>query len=525
MRRILVVRLSSLGDVVLTAPVYKNLKAHWPEAKICALVKPQFSAVLVENPNVDEILVFRGLFTTLREIRKRGFTHLLDLHATLRSFLLRILSGIPEVSVYQKHALARRLYVLFRWSSPALTKHSLERYLDSLRAWGVPVKHRELELGDFGSSRPVSRSEPGGSNDEWLPRKTGKPLRVLLAQTSFLGDSLLTMPLARRIKEVLPGSRLFVVTRPETASVFRRSEAVDEIIEDDKRGRHSGVMGLLRLSDELYKNRLDIAFVAHRSLRSALLVWLAKIPRRIGFSSSAGSFLFHRTVAFPWGMPEVERNLGLLLPIKPDLRTDRRDALYLSDRGTGPGMTARLETAGISAADRLVGIHPGSVWPTKRWFPERFAALTRRLVREKAAKVVFIGGPNDRELSERIVSLSGVDVIDWVGKTDLPELMDLAKRLDLLVTNDSGPMHIAAANGVPTLAIFGPTTRELGFFPYGEGHEVVEAELACRPCGLHGGKRCPEGHFLCMRLIGVDTVFKRCCAMLGAERRRAVPGG
>ena len=132
--RILVIRLSSLGDVVLTAPVYKNLRAFWPESRICVLVKPQFAAVLANNPHVDEVLVFRGLWKTVKDIRARNFTHLLDLHGTLRTLLIRTFSGVRETVVYRKNAIARRLYVLFRWSSPALTKHSLDRYLESLAA-------------------------------------------------------------------------------------------------------------------------------------------------------------------------------------------------------------------------------------------------------------------------------------------------------------------------------------------------------------------------------------------------------
>ncbi|OGR58078.1 MAG: hypothetical protein A2X36_16265 [Elusimicrobia bacterium GWA2_69_24] len=528
---ILVIRLSSLGDVVLTAPVFKNLKAHWPDARICVLVKPQFAPVLQANPCVDEVLPFRGLFQTLQDIRARRFTHLLDLHATLRTFLIRNLAAVPNVSVYRKHALARRLYVLFRWSSPALAKHSLDRYLESLSAWGVPIVCRDLALGDYGSGKGK------------LPPPS--PARVLLVQTSFLGDALLTLPLARRIKQQIPGCRLTVLTRPETVSVFRRDASVDEVLADDKRGAQAGVSGLWGLARDLRSRGFDLAFVAHRSLRSALLVWLARIPHRVGFSSSAGAFLFHQTVAFPWGMPEVERNLALLLALKPGLRAERGDALYLKgpapaapsgDASDEVGLRERLRREGVEPGQVLVGIHPGSVWETKRWLPERFARLTARLTREAGARVVFIGGAGDPPLVAGILALAGVPALsgsgerppsedraplrpalDWTGKTTLPELMLLASRLDLLITNDSGPMHIAAASGVPTIALFGPTTRELGFFPYGDGHRVVEKDLACRPCGLHGSRRCPEGHFLCMRLIGVDEVFRHARELLAGR--------
>lgn len=510
-KRVLVIRLSSLGDVVLTAPVYKNLRESWPDARICVLVKPQFAPVLANNPNIDEVLVFSGLWSTVREIRTRGFTHLLDLHGTFRTFLIRWLSGISNTVVYRKNAIARRLYVLFRWSSPALMKHSLDRYLESLAAWDVPIRYRELELGDYS----------GTSTKNSL----GPPTKVLIAQTSFLGDALLTLPLAKRVKELLPSAHVSVLTRPETASVFRESPWVDEVLEQDKKGRHGGIGGLFALAAELREKGFDLALGAHRSFRTALLLRLAKLPRRIGFSTSAGSFFYHETVYFSWGMPDVERNLALLTPLKPDLRPDNADSLYLSERRGDDANAAevsvekRLAQAGVAPDEKIAALHPGSVWKTKQWFPERYARLAARLRRETGVRVMLVGGPGDTDLAVSIAKQSEVDVLNWVGQTTLPELIAAAGRWDLLVTNDSGPMHVAAAHGVPTLAVFGPTTRELGFFPYGEGHRVLEADIACRPCGLHGADRCPEGHFLCMNLISVDQVFREAVMMLDLKQR------
>ncbi|HVE13187.1 MAG TPA: lipopolysaccharide heptosyltransferase II, partial [Elusimicrobiota bacterium] len=495
-KRVLVLRLSSLGDVVLTAPVFRNLKARWPEARLAVMVKPQFAPAIAANPCVDEVIPYRGLRAALRDIRERGITHLLDLHGTWRTFWIRTLSRVPNVSAYRKDALARRLFVLFRWDSPALVKHTLDRYLEALKAWDVPVVHRDLSLGDY--SPPQVR-----------PRSS----RVLLLQTSFLGDTLLTLPLARRVKEVLPGCRLTVLTRPQTAEVFRSSPWVDEVIEDDKRGRHRGVGGLFSLAQGL-RGRFDLALVAHRSFRSALMVWLARVPFRIGFSSSTGWFFFHRTVLFSWAMPELERNLGLLLPLSPGLKAAGADSIYLRGRAEAAKEVDRLLASPRPAEAPLVGLHPGSAWQTKRWLPERFAALARRLMAERGARVVLLGGPEDAELCRRIAA-DAPGCVDAAGKTTLPQLMELVGRLELLVTNDSGPMHVAAASGVPTLALFGPTTRELGFFPYGEGHRVIEKDLDCRPCGLHGARACPEGHFLCMRLISVSEVFDAASEMLG----------
>jgi len=506
-QRVLILRLSSLGDVVLTAPIFKNIKAHWPQARVCLMAKPAFLPALERNPYVDEVIAYRGLRQALRDIRSRDFTHLLDLHGVWRTFCVRTLSRVPNIAVYRKDALARRLYVSFRWSSPHLVKHTLDRYLESLAAWGVPVLHRELSLGDY-SDRPE-------------PAKPGA--RVLIAQTSFLGDTLLTIPLVKRVREALPGCRLSVLTRPQLTDLFRSEPAVDEVIEDDKRARHSGALGLWQLARSLRERSFDVALVPHRSLRSALLVWLARIPLRIGFSSSAGSFFFQRTVHFSWAMPELERNLALLSPLLSDMKPGQSDALFLSRPSAEPiesSVAALLAPLGKEGP--LIGLHPGSAWETKRWPWERYARLAERLSRERGARIVLIGGPEDAELARAILGRFP-GALNLTGKTTLRELLALARKLDLFVTNDSGPMHVAAASGVPTLALFGPTSRELGFFPYGRGHRVLEKDLTCRPCGLHGSRSCPEGHFLCMRLIEVDEVLRNAAEMLDARSEASCP--
>ncbi len=494
---ILVIRLSSLGDIVLTAPVYRALKRHWPDCRITVLVKPQYAALLEGHPCVDRVMPFRGLLDAIGKIRSERFTHLLDLHANLRSSIIRWLGGAGRTSTYRKAALARRLFVALGWRSPALAKHTLERYLDGLAAWGVRPQEGALELGD-------SRAAP-------LAASAGA--RVVVLQTAFLGDAALTVPLLDALRTAFPAGRLTLVTRPESGAVFRGH--ADEIWTDDKRG---GALGLWRLSRRLAAGHFDLAVVPHRSLRSALAVWLAGIPERIGFSASAGWMFFTRTLPFSWGMHDLERNLSLLIPLLPALRLPENVSVYLKPRedAAASKVGERLSAEGVSASDLLVGVHPGSVWATKRWPLERYAELTRRLSRELGARVLLVGSGGDQKLTAELAERSQVPAIDWAGKTSLEELIELMGRLRLFITNDSGPMHIATARGVPTLGIFGPTTRELGFFPYGPGHRVLEADLACRPCGLHGTARCPHGHFLCMRLISVREVFETAKQMLSA---------
>jgi heptosyltransferase-2 len=309
-----------------------------------------------------------------------------------------------------------------------------------------------------------------------------------------------------------------VLCRADTADIFRSSPWVDETVIDDKRGLHSGGIGFWLIAKKLKARHFDLAIVPHRSMRSALMAYLASIPRRIGFSASAGRFLFTQTLPFTWGMHDLERNMGLLLPLgNASSQALEQESVYIKAKAqeeSNRRIQELLASTGVTPDLRLVGVHPGSVWPTKRWPQDRYAELIRQLTEQANVRVVLVGGRNDGPLAASIVQAARVPVADLTGKTSLAELMALMGRLSLFVTNDSGPMHIATASGVPTLAFFGPTTRELGFFPYGSQHKVLEVDLNCRPCGLHGSHSCPEGHFLCMRLISVDRALRTAIEML-----------
>lgn len=497
--RIMVIRMSSLGDIILTAPVFRNLKARWPKAKLDILVKPQFREAVSKNAFIDRAIPFEGLLPTLAEVNRASYDAILDLHDTPRSRFITLLADSPVKLRYRKDSLARRLFVGFRIPSPALEKHTLERYLEPLAKLEVPVLHSGPELGDWTAGREK-------------PELPDAPANICLLQSAFLGDCVLTLPLLKEIKNLLPGSSVTVVTRPETAGIFSASGLAAEIIEDRKKTAASGLAEFRRLADELRSRSFDAAIIPHRSLRSALLAWRAGIPVRVGFSSSAGRALLTHKVPFSWLLHDVERNLALLSPL-----SGRLGASF-------PGLK-RGAGAPYGPEDGVVaGVNAGSAWDTKRWPAEKWARLIRRLAAAHHGKVLMVGGPGEKAWNSEIERMAGPEhCLNLTGRTSMPELMEAIRPLKVFVSNDSGPMHIAAALGVPAVGIFGPTTRELGFFPYGEGNRVIETPLACRPCALHGSRECPRGHFLCMRLLTVDEVFRAAeeCRK-GAPRRREV---
>lgn len=491
--RILVIRMSSLGDIILTAPVFRNLKARWPGSRLDILVKPQFLEAVSKNAFLNRAIPFTGLGAALREINAVSYDAIIDLHDTPRSRLLCALARAPVKLRYRKASMARRLFVGLRIPSPALEKHTLDRYLEPLAELGVPLVHRGPELGDW---------VPGARKPAFKPG----PLKICLLQTAFLGDCVLTLPLLKKVREVFPEAAVSVVTRPETAEIFSAAGLAAEIIVDRKKTAPR-LAEFGRLARELRSRDFDAVIIPHRSLRSALLAWRAGIPVRVGFSSSAGSFLLTHKVPFSWLLHDVERNLALLSPLAENLKAASPGLPAGPGSGSGsPVLSAQLPAGTYKA---VAGINAGSAWPTKRWPAQKWARLIKKLAVAHTGKVLMVGGPGEREWNAEIERLAGPEnCFNLTGKTTMPELMEAIRPLKVFISNDSGPMHIAAALGVPAVGVFGPTTRELGFFPYGPDHKVVETPLACRPCALHGSKKCPRGHFLCMRLLTVEEVFE-----------------
>ena len=352
--------------------------------------------------------------------------------------------------------------------------------------------------------KPSASSEP-------VSGRAGPAL--LVAQTSFLGDVVLTTPLLAELRTSLRPRRLAVLVRPEAAPLLAGHPAVDDVLIDDKRGRDRGLRGLARVARRLRRERFDLAVSPHRSLRTALLLTAARIPCRVGFRESRGALLYHTRVARDRRRHDVERNLALLEPFGAPLPAAPR--LHLA---VDPGAAARAAALLPTGPEPLVGIAPGSVWATKRWTPTGFAAVAAALDAE-GARCVLLGSSADAPLVEAIQAASGGRALALAGRTDVATLVAVIDRLSLLIANDSAPMHVACARGIPVVAVFCATTPALGYGPWGAGHTVIGAELACRPCARHGGQRCPRGTEDCMHLVEPAVVLAAARRALAARVR------
>lgn len=324
--------------------------------------------------------------------------------------------------------------------------------------------------------------------------------KILIFHTAFIGDIVLSTPLIKNIKKLYPNSEITYVTTPAGRVVLSNNPYLKEVIAYDKRGKNKGFKGMLNLAKQLRNKKFDITYIPHRYLRSSLICFLAKIPSRIGYDISEGKLFLNKKIEYRKDLHEVERLLKLLdtecndkkIELYPSKEDKEYIDNYLKDKNTNN--------------KKLIALAIGSKWNTKRWPIEYFNELIERLESLDYVRVVLVGGNEEKDL---LVKYSD-KTINAIGETSLLQLAELIKRCDLIVTNDSSPIHIASAFETYIIAIFGATVRELGFYPWSQNSEVIENNsLKCRPCGLHGGNECPEKHFKCMLDIKPDLVYKR----------------
>jgi heptosyltransferase-2 len=344
-------------------------------------------------------------------------------------------------------------------------------------------------------------------------RKKSKaaPRSVLILQTAFLGDVILSTPFIRAVRRTFPDAVVDVLVIPENKPLFGANPDVNGVLTFDKRRRMFKWAVFCRLVLKIRRTKYDLAFSLQRSMTSSLIMVMGGIPERIGLS---GQRLLTQMVKPERGLHIRDRYLALLRPFTMKV-FDRNTALHWTDaeEKTAEGLIPRR------AADvQRAGVAPGSKWATKRWPEEYYTELIKNLARS-GVELFLIGGREDRSLCDAILRSSGEAAVNTCGRLSILESAALIRRLDLMIANDSAPLHIADAVGTPVFAIFGPTVRRFGCTPYRPHDRLFELDLDCRPCSRHGGRRCPQGHFRCMRDIPPEQITQAVLEFIREEKR------
>jgi heptosyltransferase-3 len=337
--------------------------------------------------------------------------------------------------------------------------------------------------------------------------------RVLLIRTDHIGDVLLSLPVATALKKVYPDLRVDMLVQSKVAPLLSSHPDLNAVISCDSEDESGARVGIASLRKKLRSNRYDLALILHPTCSEALLTFLSHIPARIGSGYRAYSFLFnfrvyeHRKHNLKH---ESEYNLGLLRPLGIDSEKLERPLpevhLFpqeLEEAG------ATLSELGVNLDRPLVIMHPGSAGSSPRWPAKRFAELSDLVVEQVKAQVLVSWGPGEEDLLRYFSRLVSLPVFLLPKGTNLRALASIYKRGILFIGNSTGPMHLAAAVGLPVIAIFSPikANSDTRWGPLGENHTVFKPPIeACDDCR---GEKCE--YFNCMDRVLPEVVFDRVC--------------
>ena len=306
--------------------------------------------------------------------------------------------------------------------------------------------------------------------------------RILIVNVNWVGDVLFSTPFIRAVREAYPGAYIACLVHPRCKEILESNPRIDEIMIYDEEGRHKGLFGKLLLVGAIRKKKFDTAFLLHRSFTKALLTFLAGIPERIGYPTKGRGGILTRVVDEPEEeLHKVEYflNIARAVGIRP---ADSSYEFFVTD---GDRKFARdlLATEHVGDRDTVIVLCPGGNWDPKRWPRENFASLGDLLAEKAGARIVISGAGKDVALAEDVKRLMKKPAIITAGRTTLKTLGALLERADLVVANDSGPMHMAVAMKTKTLAVFGPTSPRLTG-PYGKGiYHILQKNETCEvPC-------------------------------------------
>lgn len=328
-------------------------------------------------------------------------------------------------------------------------------------------------------------------------------MKILVIQTAFIGDLIMTTPIFRALREVFPKAQIDTLVIPQSSIILKYNPYIDNIYTFEKKnGFLRKFFSFINIILKFRKIKYDIGIPVQSSYTSAFILMLSGISRRIG--SRRLRFATDK-VLLPKGLHNRLRVLKLLEPLSKKTFSDATE-IFLSETEVLKAKEIIQKFGNIN--NRKIAIAPGSVWETKKWPSNYYAELTN-LLRSDKVDIFFIGSNQETELCEKIISHSqNQNAYNFAGKLNLLESAALIAEMDLLVCNDSSPLHIANAVGTDVFAFFGPTVQRFGCFPYRQNDKILEIELECRPCSKHGGSRCPLGHHNCMKLIKPEYVYQ-----------------
>ena len=329
-----------------------------------------------------------------------------------------------------------------------------------------------------------------------------KPFRILIRSSNWLGDAVMSVPAVRAIKNGRPDAQITIAAPEKIAPMWKLIPEVDAII-PLRNGSLLPVVSLLKRQPAF-----DVAILFPNSLRVALESWLSRIPRRVGCRGHWRRWLLNQPVPEPRKARPPEHHSLRFLRIACECGAETSDCESFHEQT----IQKPVSNVGIASAHQPVkiGLCAGAEYgPAKRWLPERFAEVAAKISSQLSAQWILFGTKNEAAIGDQIAAAIGDHCVNRIGRTTLDQLIDELRQCRLLLTNDTGTMHLAALLGVPVVAIFGSTEPRLTG-PLGNRHIILRHHVECSPCFL---RECPID-FRCMKAVGADEVLDAVRSML-----------
>lgn len=343
--------------------------------------------------------------------------------------------------------------------------------------------------------------------------ETLKTEKILVIQTAFIGDAVLTLPLIQKLRDKYPESLIDVVSTPVSKEIFESSPCTNKVYAFDKRKSQKSILETIKFGKFLSKNSYSKIYSPHRSFRSSLLSFFVSCNESCAFDNSSGSFLYKNKKKYHKEFHEVRRNLVLIDEAANDSDWKILPLINASDL-LKREVDKFIDLNGLSGKN-IIAVAPGTVWETKKYPTEYFIEICKVFVR-KGFEILLFGGSVDCKICSEIMSEVKTNIVNACGAFSIVGSIELLKHCNLLICNDSAPTHFSLCANIPVITVYCSTVPDFGFYPYHDkGAYVSYSELDCKPCGIHGFNVCPEKHFNCGRLLKPEIIIKKAEEMIG----------
>ncbi|MCP4725230.1 MAG: lipopolysaccharide heptosyltransferase II [bacterium] len=340
--------------------------------------------------------------------------------------------------------------------------------------------------------------------------------KILIIRLSSIGDIILTSPFVRVLRKKFPESYIDFVIKEEYLDLMKTNPNLNDVISYDKR---SGSKGLRKIKQYIRSNKYDLVIDLHKNFRS---VYLRSFLGSTNVTKYEKNY-FNRQLLVWFGINRFDE----IIPVyKKYFHAGNKLGIEYDDSGTEVFVTEReqkkakqvLKKNGYNFDRPLVMICPGAGFAAKRWKPEGYVEAADHLAKKHKAFIGLLGGREDSELCGSIQNNMQKRAVNFAGEFNLLGSAALLKESSLVITNDTGMLHLAQSQKRPVIGVYGPTTRELGYFPLTEKSFVIQHEISCRPCTHNGSNKCPKKHFKCMEEIKIEDLIKSAEQLLESER-------